>query len=203
MSLSLVLTMKPWFANMLMSTERSPLQVDQDLVNQPSGNADTSTQHLLQILGYCGCHSDTQVNSMIQQAQSFTVKEEKKQYEQSSHRDCSLDSNTKGCVSEKHEIESMSHRQDDDYLLDDHPHSIQYFTNPKTGRKVKKLVCMMEGCSKVFEKKWNFKDHIRMHRGEKPYRCNMCEKAFTQKGNLAKHKRQHEFSDLKSRKIHQ
>jgi KRAB domain-containing zinc finger protein len=42
-----------------------------------------------------------------------------------------------------------------------------------------------------------------MHLGEKPYKCKHCEKSFTQKGNLAKHQRQHQFVDLKARKVHQ
>lgn len=86
--------------------------------------------------------------------------------------------------------------------MDIHPYQNIYVTNPKTGRQVKKILCKHPGCNKTFEKKWNFKDHIRMHRGDRPYKCPHCVKTFTQKGNLDKHMKQHEFSDLKSRKIH-
>ena len=103
---------------------------------------------------------------------------------------------------EKKETSIDNVRGDDEYLLDLHPHEARYFTNPKTGRQVKKLVCLIPGCGKIFEKKWNFKDHIRMHMGEKPYKCSQCPKSFTQKGNLAKHMRQHEYDNLKSRKVH-
>ena len=55
---------------------------------------------------------------------------------------------------------------------------------------------------RFLKNKWNFKDHIRMHNGETPYKCIECNKSFTQKGNLVKHERQHKFKSLKSRKIH-
>ena len=90
-----------------------------------------------------------------------------------------------------------------DSLLENHPHKITYHLNKKTNRKLKRMVCTFENCGKVFEKKWNFKDHIRMHNGETPYSCNECGKSFTQRGNLVKHERQHRFKSLKSRKIHQ
>lgn len=90
----------------------------------------------------------------------------------------------------------------DEDLFDGHPHEIIYTINKKTNRRLKRIKCTFEGCGKVFEKKWNFKDHIRMHRGDTPYKWDECGKCFTQRGNLVKHMRQHEFKNLKSRKIH-
>jgi hypothetical protein len=89
-----------------------------------------------------------------------------------------------------------------DNLLENHPYEIKYILNKKTNRKLKRMVCMYEGCGKHFEKKWNFKDHIRMHKGDTPYQCSHCDKSFTQRGNLVKHERQHKFVSLKARKVH-
>ena len=63
-----------------------------------------------------------------------------------------------------------------DNLLENHPYEIKYILNKKTNRKLKRMVCMYEGCGKHFEKKWNFKDHIRMHKGDTPYQCSHCDK---------------------------
>ena len=92
--------------------------------------------------------------------------------------------------------------KDDNDLLLNHPYEIKYILNKKTNRRLKRMVCKFEGCNKVFEKKWNFKDHIRMHRRDTPYQCKICNKKFTQRGNLVKHERQHKFKTLKSRKVH-
>lgn len=103
---------------------------------------------------------------------------------------------------ETSEPDSDEEAKDDNYLLQNHPYEIKYIHNKKTNRKLKRMVCKYEGCDKVFEKKWNFKDHIRMHMGETPYKCRECNKSFTQRGNLVKHERQHTFKNLKARKIH-
>lgn len=93
-------------------------------------------------------------------------------------------------------------QNDDNHLLETHPFEVKYILNKKTNRKLKRMVCMFDGCGKIFEKKWNFKDHIRMHKGDTPYQCSKCEKSFTQRGNLVKHERQHLYKSLKARKVH-
>ena len=126
-------------------------------------------------------------------------------YESITSKNLSVKSDKDQIKEEKSSTEENKYTEDsdeDDDILKSHPFEIIYILNKKTNRKLKRMVCKLNGCNKIFEKKWNFKDHIRMHNGQTPYQCPECNKSFTQKGNLVKHERQHVFKSLKSRKIH-
>ncbi|MCP9257500.1 hypothetical protein DINM_000852 [Dirofilaria immitis] len=45
--------------------------------------------------------------------------------------------------------------------------------------------------SKNFTRKWNFKTHMQIHDGVKPYNCPQCKRNFARKHTLTKHMRTH------------
>ena len=49
------------------------------------------------------------------------------------------------------------------------------------------LRCKYPGCSSVFNKSCNLRDHFRKHTAQRPYKCELCPKSFTQSGNLGRH----------------
>jgi DNA-directed RNA polymerase subunit RPC12/RpoP len=54
---------------------------------------------------------------------------------------------------------------------------------------VKRHLC--PHCGKRFFWRSAFIGHIRLHTGERPYRCTICNKAFTLKGKLNLHLKKH------------
>lgn len=60
--------------------------------------------------------------------------------------------------------------------------------------------CKYAGWDKTLNKPWNLLEHVLMHEGVKPHRCDWWGKTFTQRGNLKKHVRQHIHPDVNHRK---
>jgi uncharacterized Zn-finger protein len=48
--------------------------------------------------------------------------------------------------------------------------------------------CACEQCPKVFNAAWKLKRHMRVHTGEKPFKCDVpgCTKSYSEKGALVR-----------------
>lgn len=151
MSMNLVLTFQPWFSRLLRTLEfyneaNKSDKVFKKTVGMPHDTFDVfDPSKILDILGYCRC--DVNVNLL----DSFKLEEpcEKKTTKEASfnaENDVMTNSDvSKGSNEAKDQTDESNIRKDDEYLMDIHPHEAKYFTNPKTGRKVKKLVCKIHG----------------------------------------------------------
>ena len=85
-------------------------------------------------------------------------------------------------------------------LLDGYKYETISFYDEYKQKEIVEYRCGYPKCGKTLQKPWNLLDHVRMHEGVKPFKCQWCGKGFTQKGNLKKHARQHINPDVNARK---
>lgn len=76
------------------------------------------------------------------------------------------------------------------------PHLKRHIATAHEGKKLppqikkdSKIEIICGYCGKVFYNEQNLKIHERIHTGDKPYKCDMCEKSFTQSSSLSTHKK--------------
>lgn len=60
------------------------------------------------------------------------------------------------------------------------------------------IKCPFPGCDKIFNRSYNFKSHMKIHSGEKPFQCNHCELSFARCHDMKRHEKIHkkEFQNL-------
>ncbi|GFQ84929.1 hypothetical protein TNCT_227481 [Trichonephila clavata] len=122
------------------------------------------------------------------------------------------DENIYKCGSEEVEHNSNSTRQrchgngNDPKNCDKPDHRLDqqsnFVKNAAARTRLKKYVCKF--CEKAFKSKYtNLSVHIRVHTGEKPYKCDKCSMEFTWKSNLTRHNRAHTENRHTQFKCHQ
>uniref|UniRef100_A0AAQ4PPM0 C2H2-type domain-containing protein n=1 Tax=Gasterosteus aculeatus aculeatus TaxID=481459 RepID=A0AAQ4PPM0_GASAC len=61
----------------------------------------------------------------------------------------------------------------------------------KSGLKVKPFPCSVPGCERRFSRSDELNRHVRIHTGQKPFRCAICARSFSRSDHLTTHTRTH------------
>ncbi|XP_054609330.1 early growth response protein 4-like [Dunckerocampus dactyliophorus] len=61
----------------------------------------------------------------------------------------------------------------------------------KSGMKAKAFPCSVEGCERSFSRSDELNRHVRVHTGQKPFKCSVCARSFSRSDHLTTHMRTH------------
>lgn len=85
-------------------------------------------------------------------------------------------------------------------LLKGFRYEYKEISNFRTKKPQAIFICKEGDCLMEFTRSWNLLNHVRSHRGLRPYTWQICKHQFTQKGNLKKHIKTHLLPSVESRK---
>jgi hypothetical protein len=85
-------------------------------------------------------------------------------------------------------------------LLKGFNYEYKEISNFRTKKSQGIFMCREGNCAMEFTRSWNLLNHVRSHRGLRPYSCQICKHQFTQKGNLKKHIKTHLLPSVENRK---
>nr|XP_057922978.1 early growth response protein 4-like [Doryrhamphus excisus] len=61
----------------------------------------------------------------------------------------------------------------------------------KSGMKAKAFPCSVDGCERSFSRSDELNRHVRVHTGQKPFKCSVCARSFSRSDHLTTHMRTH------------